>query len=167
MRGLAAALLVASVAGGQAQERRMLEADEAGAYRGVGRLNVAGTRFCTATLIAPDVIVTAAHCLYHPVSHARVPESEMTFVAGLRLGETAAVRKVAAAVTQPDFTFAGIADSAGVRADLAVLKLVRPVPEDAAAAFGTADWERRGGAAGRGFLCTRSGAGAVDRGLQR
>lgn len=145
-RCLAAALvLVAGAAAAQDPERRMLDADEAANYRGVGRLNVAGTRFCTATLIAPDVIVTAAHCLYHPVSHERVPEDEMTFVAGLRLGETAAVRKVTAAVTQPDFAFAGIADSAGVRADLAVLLLAETVPEDAAPAFSAGDWEEEAG----------------------
>ena len=146
VRRLAAALmLVAGAAAAQAPERRMLDADEAAAYRGVGRLNVAGRRFCTATLIAPDVIVTAAHCLYHPATHARVPEDEMTFVAGLRLGEKAAVRKVVRAVTQPDFAFAGIADAAGVRADLAVLALARPVPGAAAAAFPTADWDADAG----------------------
>jgi protease YdgD len=48
-------------------------------------------------------------------------------------------------VTQPDFAFAGIADAAGVRADLAVLALARPVPEAAAAAYPTGDWEARAG----------------------
>ena len=135
-------MAVAAVeAAAQVGGRRMLDADEAAAFRGVGRLNIAGRRFCTATLIAPDVVVTAAHCLFHPVSQARVPVEELTFVAGLRLGEKAAVRKVSKAVTQPEFGFEGIADAAGVRADLAVLALKRPVPEEAAAAFGTAELE--------------------------
>ena len=56
-------------------------AEEALAFHGVGRLNIAGSRFCTATLIAPDVIVTAAHCLFHPQTGKRVPESELRFVA--------------------------------------------------------------------------------------
>ncbi len=130
-------LLVLDSAAAMAQgpERRMLEDDEAPAFRGVGRLNVAGTRFCTATLIAPDVIVTAAHCLYNPRTHERVPVSELRFVAGLRLGETAAVRQAAGAVIHPDFAFEGFADLGGVRADLAVVRLARPVPGTDAPAF--------------------------------
>ena len=117
----------------------MLEADEAAAFRGVGRLNVAGTRFCTATLISETVIVTAAHCLFNPRTRERVPLGEFRFVAGLRLGETAAVRRVVRAVTHPDFAFEGLASPAGVGADLALLELDRPVPAEDAAAFATGD----------------------------
>jgi hypothetical protein len=129
------AVAIAVPAAGQGPGRRMLEADEAEAYRGVGRLNVAGTRFCTAMLIAPDVVVTAAHCLYHPRTYARVPVSELRFVAGLRLGETAAVRRATRAVTRPDFAFEGFAAPDGVTADLALVELARPVPEENAAAW--------------------------------
>jgi V8-like Glu-specific endopeptidase len=145
VRALVAAALLLAAAAAEGAERRMLDAGEAAEFRGVGRLNVAGTRFCTAALIRPDVIVTAAHCLYHPRTHARVPESEMTFVAGLRLGQTAAVRKVTRAVAEPRFDFAGAADPAGVTADLAVLALDRPVPGEAAAAFATAEWAAEAG----------------------
>ena len=93
----------------------------------VGRLNIAGTRFCTATLIEPAVVVTAAHCLFHPRTQARVPMREIRFVAGLRRGEVAAVRRAVKAVTQPDFAFDGMASYAGVRADLALVELDEPV----------------------------------------
>lgn len=121
----------------QGPERRMLEAEEAQAFRGVGRLNLAGTRFCTATLIAPDVVVTAAHCLYHPRTYARVPASELRFVAGLRLGETAAVRRATRAVTRPGFAFEGFAALEEVTADLALVELASPVPEEDARPFAT------------------------------
>ena len=134
-------LALAPPALAQGPERRMLEAEEAQAFRGVGRLNVAGTRFCTATLIAPDVVVTAAHCLYHPRTYARVPVSELRFVAGLRLGETAAVRRATRAVTRPDFAFEGFAAPEGVAADLALVELARPVPEEDARPFATGELE--------------------------
>ena len=115
----------------------MLDAEEAAPFRGVGRLNVAGTRFCTATLISETVIVTAAHCLFHPRTRERVPLAEFRFVAGLRLGKNAAVRWVARAVTQPDFAFEGFASPAGVVADLALLELSAPVTAAEAPAFET------------------------------
>ena len=68
----------------------MLGPEEAAAYRGVGRLNIAGTRFCTATLIAPAVVLTAAHCLFHPRTGARVP------AAGAPLRRRAPARRGAA-----------------------------------------------------------------------
>jgi hypothetical protein len=135
LRALAAGLALAGAAAADAPERRMLEAEEAAAFRGVGRLNVAGTRFCTATLISERVIVTAAHCLFNPRSRERVPTDEFRFVAGLRLGETAAVRRVVRAAVHPAFAFDGLATPEGVAADLALLELDREVPGEEAAAF--------------------------------
>ena len=112
-----------------AQERRMLDADEAAAFRGVGRLNIAGARFCTATLISPVVVVTAAHCLYHPRTGARVADDELRFVAGYRVREWAAVRRVTATAVDPAYAFEARATYAGVGADLAIGRLDRPVPE--------------------------------------
>ena len=151
-----------------AQERRMLDAEEAVAFRGVGRLNVAGTRFCTATLISETVIVTAAHCLFHPRTRARVPLAEFRFVAGLPHGQDGGGAAVARAVTQPDFTFEGFASPAGVVADLALLELA-----DAGARRRTRRPSRPGDlGAGRRparhrLLRPRPGAGALDRGALR
>ena len=146
LRWTLAALCLAGAAAAQeaAPERRMLEAEEAAAFRGVGRLNIAGTWFCTATLIAPDVIVTAAHCLFHPLTGARVRDSELRFVAGYRVRERAALRRVARTVIDPGFAFEARATYAGVGADLALALLDRPVP-DSVAAFATADFAAEAG----------------------
>ena len=137
-------LLLAAGAAVAEPERRLLTPGEAEAYRAVGRLNIAGTRFCTATLIEPAVVVTAAHCLFHPRTHARVPVSEMRFVVGVYRGDEVAVRQVVRSVTQPDFAFDGMASYAGVRADLALLELDEAVPAEAAVPFAPGPLEPKG-----------------------
>lgn len=117
----------------EAPERRVLDAEEGAAYAAVGRLNIAGRRFCTATLIEPAVVATAAHCLFHPRTGARVPDSELRFVAGFRQGEYAALREVVRSVTDEAYIFDGVPDFAAVSTDLALLALDSPVPAGAAA----------------------------------
>lgn len=127
---LAALLLLLPVASeAEAPERRMLAAEAAAAFTGVGRLNIAGNRFCTATLVAPDVIATAAHCLFHPLTGARVADGELRFVAGYRMRDRAALRRVTKTVIDPAYAFEARATYAGVGADLALGRLDKPVPE--------------------------------------
>lgn len=116
-------------------ERRMLDDMEAVAFRGVGRLNIAGSRFCTATLISDRLVLTAAHCLYHPETSRRVGVEEFRFVAGQRRDTIAAVRSVARAVTLPAYVFDGAPRYGDVRQDLALIELSEPVAADAVLPF--------------------------------
>lgn len=56
-------------------------------WQAIGRLNRSGGGFCTATLIAPAAVLTAAHCLWDPRREARVNPQELHFLAGYRRGE--------------------------------------------------------------------------------
>lgn len=122
MRALALAL--ALLAGEAAAEGpRMLPPDEAEAYRAVGRLNVAGARFCTATLVSERLALTAAHCLVHPRTGRAVPLSELRFVPGLRIEEEAGVLRVARAATAPGFTLMDEPRPEDLDDDIALLEL--------------------------------------------
>lgn len=118
-----------------ADARRMVGEAEALQWRGVGRLNVAGRRFCTATLISETVALTAAHCLHHPRSGVRIRLSEMRFVAGLRLGAYAASRRIVRAAIPKEYVHSAKADPRTLRFDIALVELAEPVARANAQAF--------------------------------
>jgi len=74
--------------------RRLLGADEAKAWQAVGRINMEGAGFCTGALIAPDLVLTAAHCMYFKRTGKPIPANKIHFLAGWRKGWAAAHRKV-------------------------------------------------------------------------
>lgn len=92
-------------------------------WEAVGRLEIADRAFCTGSLIAPDIVVTAAHCLFDPETGARVPEDQIQFLAGWRNGRAAAYRRIRRAVTHPEYVFDAPSDARRVSHDLALIRL--------------------------------------------
>jgi protease YdgD len=144
MRLALAFLLLAGMAAAETGDQRMIEDAEAAAYNAVGRLNVAGDRHCTATLIRADLVVTAAHCLYNMRTGRRAEPGDLRFVAGQRRDAYAALRDVVAVATPPGYAYSRQPTFDDIADDLALLALAAPIATEATA-VAPADWP--GGAA--------------------
>ena len=101
--------------------------DDVAGWEGVGRIDIDGKGFCTGALIAPDLVLTAAHCLYDSETGALIAADRFEFLAGLRSGRALAYRDVRRVVAHPDYSFS--ADSALDRSshDVALLELSQPI----------------------------------------
>jgi V8-like Glu-specific endopeptidase len=134
----AAALAGASVA---AAEGRLVRLDTGAAGRGweaVGRINLGRAGFCTGALIAPDLVLTAAHCLYDPDSGRPVALGDIEFLAGWRNGRAEAYRKVRRAAQHPRYAYEGRDRLDRVAYDVAVLELEQPIRTTGIRPFATA-----------------------------
>ncbi|ETX27766.1 hypothetical protein RISW2_11235 [Roseivivax isoporae LMG 25204] len=107
------------------------------AWDAVGRLEIGGTAFCTGALVAPDLVLTAAHCLYDQATGTRVPPEDIQFLAGWRNGRASAYRHVRHAVHLPQYRYDAPADAARVRNDVALLRLQHPIRNTTIEPFGT------------------------------
>lgn len=116
--------------------RALNTADAAAAWQAVGRLDT-GASFCSATLIAPDLVLTAAHCLYHPTTYAEFAPENLTFSAGLRNGRAEAVRTVRRTMVLPDYLADEGEEIEMIGRDLALLELQHPITGASIAAIPT------------------------------
>lgn len=128
--------------------KRLNTGDDTRGWEGVGRLDVEGKGFCTGALIAPDLVLTAAHCLYDRSSGKRVDISTMEFRAGWRDGRASAYRQVRRAVVHPDYDFDGTVTTERVRNDLALIELDRPIRNTTVIPFETAERPAKGDSIG-------------------
>ena len=115
-------------AGSQETPLRALQTgDDSRGWEAVGRLNLGDRGFCTGALIEPNLVLTAAHCMFDKETGARMDAGDIQFLAGWRNGRAAAHRGVRRAVIHPDYVFGGADRLDRVADDLALLELDQPI----------------------------------------
>lgn len=115
--------------------RKLLTADQAKAWGGVGRINMKGAGFCTGALIAPNIVLTAAHCMYHPQKGTLLRPGEIEFLAGLRSGRAVAQRRARRVVVNQDYTFGRDLNLDKISDDIALIELEHPITTNSVKAF--------------------------------
>lgn len=137
-------LIAASAVAQDARLKSLDDGNDASAWEAVGRLDIGGAGFCTGALIGPDLVLTAAHCLYDKSTGARIDHETVEFLAGWRNGRASAYRQVRRAVVHPDYAYDADVSSARVRNDVALLELTRPIRNTTIEPFETAPRPRKG-----------------------
>jgi len=120
---------------GQSALHKLVSADEAKIWQGVGRINLTGAGFCTGALIAPDLVLTAAHCMYNPVTGVLLQPESIEFLAGWRNGRAAAKRKARRIVIHKNYVAGRSLKVSKVASDIAIVELEHPITTNAVKAF--------------------------------
>lgn len=119
----------------QSDKRKLTDRDDLYGWEAVGRLDIGDQGFCTGTLIAQDLVLTAAHCAVDRATGNPYAPETVTFRAGLSDGTSLADRKVTQIAVYPGYTNRPELTVESVQADVALMRLDQPIPYTVANPF--------------------------------
>ncbi len=109
--------------------RRAVDSSES-PWRSIGRVNIGGRAHCSGSLVADDIVLTAAHCLFAKHTGEMVVPSIVHFLAGYARGEYEAHSKVISYSVSPQFDGKRGAAAANLPNDWALLKLEKSIGKE-------------------------------------
>jgi len=126
----ALAVCIGTITYAQSDLRELSTADQARAWAGVGRLEIKDrnkSRFCSGALIAPNLVLTAAHCVVSQLSNSTFEPESIQFLAGWRDGRASAYGRARRVVVNPAYSAVNGVTDKTVATDLAVVELAVPM----------------------------------------
>ncbi len=139
----ALALAVATPALADSALRRLSLRSEGLGWEAVGRLDLGRGSFCSGALIATDLVLTAAHCLFDRQGNRLDPRT-ITFRAGYRDGQNVAFRQGLRAVVMEGYAPVTGDVIGQLLADVALIQLDRPIAAANAAPYAVSSNVRTG-----------------------
>lgn len=126
----------------------LMTAYEARGWEGVGLISIGLGGMCTGALIEPNVVLTAAHCLFDVEQGSRIDPAFIQFHAGWRNGRSTASRGVRRALVHPDYVFTGPEGDLNISNDVALLELDSEIRLSNVVPFTTGKRPRKGQSVG-------------------